>query len=607
MGWTVSTFVIVVFASGAVALAAGVATLRTRPDPMVPPVAALMFAVGAWAIPHGISLGYADVSQVALWHRLRYPGTVAAPVAYLVVALRYAGHDRWLSRRTYAALSIVPVLTLVILWTNPLHGLFWRSLAVASVGGASVLVPTVGPWYWVNLGYLYLLTIGALAVLGAVVVRSGPIYRKQAALMFVGGIVPLATNGAVVFVVDTGPMVDLTTTALAVTGVTFVLALFRFDLLDVRPVARNRLVEELDDGVVVVGPNGRIRDFNPTAARVLDGLAVDRPAGTVLPSTVATDGSELVVETGTGERRFRTRSTPLHDERGRETGRIIYLNDVTDIVQHEQRLEVLNRVLRHNVRNELAVVSGHFEVLAERVGPEDQRYVEEAEASARRVVELAEKARHLERTLQARGATTVVPVATVARQVVADRRCRHPDATITYDPPGDGSEDEGRDAHARVVDEGLFETALGELIENAVIHSDRDAPAVIVSVDVDVDGDEADDGDRVRVRVVDDGPGIPETERMVLETGTESQLEHGSGLGLWLVEWTVTLSGGELSFGTSDPGGSVVTLTLRGGDSGTAEPKTETETGAETGHGDEEEDENGDGEHDDRQDGAAPT
>jgi len=573
MTWTASTFSIVVLASGTVALAGGVAALRARPDRMAPPVAALLFAVAAWAIPHAVGLGYSDPARVVLWQRVQYPGTVTAPVAYLVVALRYAGYDRWLSWRTYAALAVVPALTVGLVWTDPAHGLFWRSLSVATVGNVTVLDPVVGPWYWVNLGYLYLLTAVGLAVFGTVAVRSGPIYRKQALLMLVGGVVPLVTNVVVTFASGDGPVVDPTTAALAVTGMTFVLALFEFDLLEIRPVARARLVEGLDDGVVVVGPDGRIRDFNPTAERILGGMTVDQPAETMFPDGIEPNGDEFVVKTDRGERRFRARSTPLRDGRGRESGRTVYLNDVTDIVEREQRLEVLNRVLRHNVRNELGVVSGHLEVLSERVGPEDRRYVEEAEASARRVIELTEKARDLERTLRARGARTVVPVATVARRVVDDRRSRHPEATVVYRPPGgrDGR-DADRGTRAITVDEALLETALGELLENAIRHSDRETPRVVVGVAVettDGDGDGDDDGGkRVRVRVADDGPGIPEAERAVLTAGTESQLEHGSGLGLWLVHWTAALSGGELAFAPGEPRGSVVTLSLRPADDG---------------------------------------
>ncbi|MFB6217962.1 MAG: histidine kinase N-terminal 7TM domain-containing protein [Halobacteriaceae archaeon] len=537
MAWTPSALALVAVAGGAVALGVGAAALRERPDPMAWPLAVFMFAVAVWAIPHGVSFGFTDLESVVFWHRVQYPGTVAAPVAYLVLAVKYADRGEWLSPRVYAGLAVVPAVTVAVVWTNP-SGLFWESLSLARVGGASVLVEEHGAWYWVNLGYLYLVTVAGLALFASTVLQSGAVYWKQSVAMFTGGVVPLAANVAAVAGAVPQPSLNPTIPSLAVTGVTFALALFHFDMLDIRPVARDRLVEELDDGVVVVGPEGRIRDFNPAAERVLDGLAVDRSAEAVLPDATP-DGGELVAETPEGERLFRTRSTALTDERGRPAGRVVHLDDVTDLVERDQRITVLNRVLRHNVRNELTVALGSLD------GVEDpDEHVERAAASVRRVNELAEKARTVERTLRAPD-PEATPAGEVAEQVVADARDAYPGATVEYDGPSGP-------AMASVAGEQLFEQALAELVENGIEHNDADAPRVTVGVE------RADD--RVRVRVADDGPGIPEGEREVLARELETQLEHGSGIGLWLVRWVASLSSGELSFGDNDPRGSVVRL-----------------------------------------------
>lgn len=552
MSWTVSPFSVVIFGSGIVSLVVGIAALRKRPDPNAWPLALAMFAVTAWAVPHAISLGVSEVRWVAFWHRMRYPGTVAAPVLYLVVTLRYAGYERWLSRRVCAGLAIVPVLTVIVVWTNQYHGLFWQSLSVARVGDASVFVPSFGPWYWVNLGYLYLVTALSLATLSGVVVRSSRLYRKQAGLMFVGGAIPLAVNGVTNFGGST-PGIDFTTTALAVSGVTFALALFYLDLLELRPVARSRLVEELDDGVIVVGPDERIQDFNPTASRVLGDIAVGQPVEDVLSTTVVADGGELTVERGGRTRQFRTRSTSLTDDRGRTVGRIVYLNDVTDVVEREQRISVLNRVLRHNVRNELNIAAGRLELVDEEASPEAAEHVETATEAIDRVTEIAEKARHVERTLQGDDTADVVSLASTVRRVVTDAREAYPDAVVDASAtPADGA------ASVRVVDADLLEMALGELVENAIVHNAAETPHVTVRVDV---GDE-----RTRVTVADDGPGIPESVTEVLNERTETALRHGDGLGLWLVTWTASLSAGDLSFERNDPRGSVVTLSLQTAD-----------------------------------------
>lgn len=550
MAWTLSPFTIVVVGGAVVATLVGVTAVRQRPDPMAWPLAVAMFAVAAWAIPHAVSFGFTSPARVAFWTRLQYPGTVLAPVAYLVVALRYAGYGRWLSRRTYGLLAVVPALTLVVVWTNPSHGLLWHSYSVARVYGATILVPEYGPWYWLNLGYLYLVTVTALLTFGTVVLRRGQVYRKQATVMFLGGFVPLLANVAVNSGVGPDPMIDFTTTGLALSGLTFALALFRLDLLDIRPVARDRLLAQLEDGVIIVGPEGRIREFNRTAERIFGDLAPNQPAAEVLPSRVVPDGGELVVEIGDDERHYRTRATPLTDQSGRDIGRIVYLNDVTEVVKREQRISVLSRILRHNIRNELNVTVGHLELLEPRVTAEHRDHVQAAMESTRRVVDAAEKARHVERTLETADSSQTVSAATVVEDVVTDADATVPDSAIEYERPrGDESE-----ASVRVPDEQLFRRSIEELLENAVAHTDRAVPQVTVTVEPGPD--------RVRVSVADNGPGIPEQEVDVLSSSIETHLDHSSGLGLWLVKWTASVSAGSLSFTENDPRGTVVTLTL---------------------------------------------
>jgi len=536
----VSPIIALVVGSALLALAVGLAALRRRPDPMAVPLALLMAAAVSWAVPHAISMAATGEAATLFWERMRYPATVLSPIAYFGFSVAYAGYDRWLSRRRLALLSAVPFVTVVLVWTNPFHGLFWASVSVTPVGGVTIVESVPGPWYWINLAYLYTVTLASLFVLGYTVVRSGPIYRKQAGLMFVGGAVPLSTNAVVNFGVGPAPMVDLTTSAMAVTGVTFALALFHFDLLEIRPVARDRLLEELADGVVVIGPEGRIRDFNRVADRVLGGLTVDQPADEVLPTDIAPDGGEIAAEVDGRRRLFRTRSTPLVDGRGEETGRIVYLNDTTEIVEREQRISVLNRVLRHNIRNELNVADGQLQTVVSDVEGADADRIREAREHIRHVTELAAKARDVERTLQGRDSAETASAAAVVERVVAEARSSFPAATLRSET-GDAD-------RVEVVDVELFETAIAELVENGVVHSGSETSTVIVVV--------GGGADRVEVRVTDDGPGVPEAERRALNARTESTLEHGSGLGLWLVQWTASLSAGDLSF--EDDGRTVV-------------------------------------------------
>lgn len=104
---------------------------------------------------------------------------------------------------------------------------------------------------------------------------------------------------------------------------------------------------------------------------------------------------------------------------------------------------------------------------------------------------------------------------------------------------------------------GLVTFVVGNLVENALEHSDRDQPHVELSARLT-----GDDEFPLRVEVTDDGPGIPDREVSVVESGNERQLEHASGIGLWVTQWAVTDAGGDLTFDDREPRGTVVRIEL---------------------------------------------
>ena len=225
-----------------------------------------------------------------------------------------------------------------------------------------------------------------------------------------------------------------------------------------------------------------------------------------------------------------------------------------ELVRREQRLQVFNRILRHNLRNDLNVVVGYADMLREEV-PDTTEEANIIRRKATDLIEISEKAREVGKTLDGDDLTKrQIDVANCVERTCAEFRQTYPHAVISADLP------RAAPAHA----DKTLEAAIGEVIENAIEHNDDDRPTVAVTV--------SRDDDWVELTVADDGPGIPDEERTVLVEGEETALHHGSGLGLWLTNWIVGKFGGELAFGDSpgedsedDEDGGVVTIRLQRG------------------------------------------
>jgi PAS domain S-box-containing protein len=323
------------------------------------------------------------------------------------------------------------------------------------------------------------------------------------------------------------------------------------------------LVESASDPMYVLDADRRIQLVNEAMTTVF-GLSHETIVGTrvddVLPEDAAVSAREATerVRDGDGgeatfdlrfadpdgvDRVFEVTVAPLLEDDA-FVGTVSTFRDVTDRERRRSELdllkEVLTRVLRHNIRSDLSVIKSSAERLADRVDDEERdlalTVVERSDALA----ETSEKARMIERILGGDDAPSALSLADAVDHGVGVVRHDHDEADYVVDVP---------DVTVRAHD--ALPDAIENAVENAVYHA-GDAPTVSVTVDVE--------DDAVALHVADDGPGIPESELAVLERRTETPLEHGSGLGLWLIDWVVDRSGGDLAFDADD--GTTVTIRL---------------------------------------------
>jgi len=225
-------------------------------------------------------------------------------------------------------------------------------------------------------------------------------------------------------------------------------------------------------------------------------------------------------------------------------------SDVTTRRLREQQLDVLNRVLRHNIRNGMNVILGRATFLADAVEADSTAaHAEAIETKANALASVGDKVSAV-RSLLDDGypGDSVIDAGRLVSTVAETYRDRYPQATIRTWPVED----------ARITADERVEVALGELIENAIVHNDRTEPTVTITVDSETQSD----GEWVDIVVADNGPGIPEHEQVMIESERETALEHGSGLALWIVYWTASLFGGEIMIDDRSPRGARVTLRL---------------------------------------------
>jgi PAS domain S-box-containing protein len=294
-------------------------------------------------------------------------------------------------------------------------------------------------------------------------------------------------------------------------------------------------------------------DSETDRGRLLNRLIVpeDRTAAAAALDSEAAAGeqtqAEIRRETVDGERDFLFRGVPYEREQTRY-GFGIY-TDITDRQRRQRQLDVIQRVLRHNLRNDMNIVLGRAENVRQQASGALAEEAEKLLDAANEVATVTEKVQRFDRALETTRALGPVDVAELLRDRVDTWRTERPGAAIDLDTPE--TLQVAGDAHlAEVID---------ELIENAMEHNEPP-----VAVDIRAERSDASPDDFVDLRIADNGPGIGDMERGVVSGETEiTQLTHGSGLGLWFVHSVVEAYGGRIEFVDGEDDGTTVWIRLR--------------------------------------------
>ena len=524
--------------------------------------------VTLWTVSYGAALLVFEPTrrflfEIPIWFGINFSG-----VFFLAFALEYTGRRQAVKSRLMAVIVVVQLFLTGVIATNPRHGLVWSEYTVVSVGGVAGVELTNEPLVYAILLSTMILTTVGIAVLVDAFASYGPLYRRQTIAIALSPI-PIAV-GLVLWGLQVGPTPQLNFAPLLFPiHLGFdMYAFFRRNMFELTPAARRAgdrtAIDDLGIGVLIADDDSRIINLNGTAAetlRVDETEVLGRPIDDVWPEIDLSRTDQRIRQpTDRRSREYAVSVSTITDSGNNPVGHSVTLQDITTERQREQRLAVLNRILRHNLRNDLNVVRGYLDIIREGSDDEETRQMLAVAArNVKGVLDLGEKARTVERTLEADDlGTEPVRISPVVDDL-AETLTTHHGGTVDNRVPSE----------LRVeTNPQLLTSVFSNLIENGLEHGDIDEPTVTVDAVVD--------RQRVQFDIRDNGPGIPDHELDVIDEGEETALEHGSGIGLWLIEWGSTALGGSVNFET-DKTGTTARFTLPNGVDSTAPNEGETE------------------------------
>jgi PAS domain S-box-containing protein len=446
---------------------------------------------------------------------------------------------------------------------NP-GGLFYARAPTVVQNGTPVYA--FGAWWAVHLFVIFLAATAMLGMFLEVYLTEHGTYRKQARTIL-GGIAIIYV-AAIVEIAGLEPYPDLlynvTMAGSVVLSVTFLWALFYADFLDVAPIARETLLENVEDAIIVLDSQDRLVYCNQAAQELFDLRPeyVGLSTGDVFDSTRdeirdrltdIPDGTTEIEITPDGERRYFSVSVSTLDDN--ERGRAFALHEITAQKEYglraeEQRdnLETLNRVLRHDLRNDLQLITAYADLLQDECETEEeQRYIDTILKSADHAVELTQTARELAKVMVSEQLEEQrVSLRTVLEDEVAEVQASYPDAILEF---------RTQTPSVTLEANGMISSVFRNLLKNAIQHNNKEVAEVSISA--------VENGGTVTVQIADNGPGVPDDRKeTVFGKGERGIDSSGTGMGLYLVETLVSRYAGAVWIENNDPDGAIFSVEL---------------------------------------------
>ncbi|MFN8439669.1 MAG: histidine kinase N-terminal 7TM domain-containing protein [Caldilineaceae bacterium] len=415
-----TTYTVPLFVTSAITFVLILMAAQRQHNPVTRMFILYCTAVVIWSIGYSFEFMVPGEPAKLFWARVQYIG-LTSPVAFLLFTQLYLGIEERIEWQTFITLMIMPLIANVAAWTNDQHRMLWTDWWIDSESSPGLVIKH-GPIFYAIVAYSYLLLLCGVYYIWQGFRSSNAVRVRQAGILLAAVAPPWLGN--LLYVLHLTPKgLDLTPINFGISSIFLGLGLLRYHLLDVKPIARNRIIEKLADPVIVIDGQGRIVDVNPASINLLgknqDELLAQSAADVLsaLPGLAQLLEADTSVDLrtelaqGSSQRIFNTSASLIRDGSEQIQGRVLVLHDVTErehdadalrqsesqlraMVQQLQELDQLkNRFLRninHELRTPLTNITLYADLL-KRGNPENHsRYIsviEKEAATLRRLIE----------------------------------------------------------------------------------------------------------------------------------------------------------------------------------------------------------------------------
>lgn len=545
-------------------------------------IAFAMICFSIWGFFYGVELTVQTVDQMLIWSKVQYIGLVLAPACWLIFTLKYTGYDDQKNIWIYPVVFALPFITYILVLTNSWHGLHYKSTWLITEGPFPLLGIEKGPYYIVQVIYAYVYYAIGTWILWKAFKSANLHFKTLTRILIVAGFLPILVN--ILYQLSWfKPFegLDFTPYAFVLTYILIGIAIIRFNFLNIKPIARDKILEVMTRGVLVFDHRNKLIDFNPkvkeyfTAPDLIylnqsaEVLFANQPAILTLLTTDLFDNNESKIRIKGSGKIYEIERIRLLNDRSLISGNLMLFEDITSEVLIKEKLEIQTDELRK--LNELK--DKYFSILSHDLkgpvfGVKELIYLTHTGViSGKEFMEmLPEVSKNMEHVAillenllawtssQIRGEYLQLQRADLARIIqnqknLLDRIANEKQITINLDTD---------EPIWVMADKNMMELVFRNLISNAIKFSPPNSQVDLYTTST---------SSEVQVHVKDYGLGISPENIKKLDSGisfsTRGQSnESGTGLGMLMVKEYITKNHGSLKIYSRENEGSEFTVVL---------------------------------------------
>jgi signal transduction histidine kinase len=332
-----------------------------------------MLLVAIWALGYGLELMSETLEEMLFWVKIEYIGISLAPATWIWFCLKYTGLDKWVNFKTGMVVFAIPLITFLMILTNEFHHLHYRAVSVYDLGPFPLLEISIGPWYMVHTTFFYLSLLFGNILLLIKFKNADSIYRKQINLLIFAGIVPWFFN--VTYLLGYRPFehIDLTPYAFLFTYIFIGIALLRFELFNIKPIARDKVFELITKGILVFDPNEKVIDYNHAILKALKNpkdkligksmgeLFENKPELIDVIKKREVCELELIMDTDNNNSEFRIECVPILDKKDFFSGMMVLFENISveKKIQRQLQYQADELIKTNSLKDKLFTIISH--------------------------------------------------------------------------------------------------------------------------------------------------------------------------------------------------------------------------------------------------------